>query len=49
LYVLATSGTDIEKAQPAAFGTALVLMLLVLLMNLLTNLFRSRISRKSQN
>jgi phosphate transport system permease protein len=49
LYVLATSGTDIEKAQPAAFGTALVLMLLVLLMNLLTNLLRSRISRKTQN
>lgn len=47
LYVLATSGTDIEKSQPAAFGTALVLILLVLLMNMLTGLLRNRLNRKA--
>ncbi|MCA6361602.1 MAG: phosphate ABC transporter permease PstA [Bacteroidetes bacterium] len=47
LYVLATSGNDIEKSQPAAFGTALILILLVLLMNMLTGLLRNRLNRKA--
>jgi phosphate transport system permease protein len=37
LYVLATSGTNIEAARPVAFGTALVLILIVLITNLIAN------------
>lgn len=37
LYVLATSGTNIEEARPVAFGTALVLILIVLITNLIAN------------
>ena len=40
LYVLATSGTNIEKAKPMAFGTALVLISIVLICNLLANFIR---------
>jgi phosphate transport system permease protein len=37
LYVLATSGTNIEEARPVAFGTALVLVMIVLITNLIAN------------
>ena len=40
LYVIATSGTDVEATRPIAYGTALVLITLVLLMNLLAAFFR---------
>jgi phosphate transport system permease protein len=40
LYVLATSGTDIEKSRPMAYGTALVLIIIVLICNLAANLIR---------
>ncbi len=40
LYVLATSGTNIELARPMAYGTALVLIFIVLMMNLLANALR---------
>lgn len=46
LYVLATSGTNIEAARPMAYGTALVLILLVLIMNLLANLVRRYYNKK---
>ena len=46
LYVLATSGTDIEKSRPMAYGTALVLILLVLVMNLLANSLRRFFSKR---
>lgn len=46
LYVLATSGTDIEKARPMAFGTALILITIVLICNLLANLIRSWFKKK---
>lgn len=46
LYVLATSGTDIEKSRPMAYGTALVLVLLVLMMNLLANALRRYFSKR---
>ena len=45
LYVLATSGTNIELARPMAYGTALVLILIVLLMNLIANALRKYFSR----
>ena len=40
LYVLATSGTDIEKSRPVAYGTALVLILIVLLMNTIAGIIK---------
>ncbi|OQA50092.1 MAG: Phosphate transport system permease protein PstA [Bacteroidetes bacterium ADurb.Bin302] len=46
LYVLATSGTDIESARPIAYGTALVLIILVALINLTAALLRRYFSKK---
>jgi len=46
LYVLATSGTDIEKSRPIAYGTALVLIMIVLIMNLIANALRRYFSNK---
>lgn len=46
LYVLTTSGTDMEKAKPMAYGTALVLILIVLLVNLLANSARRYFNNK---
>ncbi|MDR0370466.1 MAG: phosphate ABC transporter permease PstA [Prevotellaceae bacterium] len=40
LYVIATSGTDVEASRPVAYGTALTLILIVLLMNLLAAFLR---------
>ena len=46
IYVLATSGTDIDKTLPLQFGTALVLVLLVLGMNLVAIVARDRMQQK---
>ena len=46
LYVLTTSGTDIEKTRPIAYGTALVLIFIVLIVNLLANLLRRYYHKK---
>jgi len=43
LYVIATSGTDIEASRPIAFGTALVLITIVLMMNSLAALIRRKL------
>ncbi|MBL7772188.1 MAG: phosphate ABC transporter permease PstA [Chitinophagaceae bacterium] len=45
LYVMATSGTDIEKARPLAYGTALVLIFIVLICNLAANIIRNRYTK----
>jgi phosphate transport system permease protein len=45
LYVIATSGTDLEATQPMAFGTALVLIVFVLMMNLIANFIRRKYSK----
>lgn len=42
LYVLATSGTDIEASRPMAYGTAMVLILFVLFSNIIANLIRQK-------
>jgi len=42
LYVIATSGTDLEATRPLAYGTALVLIAIVLVMNLLASALRKR-------
>lgn len=41
LYVISTSGTDIESSRPIAYGTALVLIMIVLAMNLLAGFLRT--------
>lgn len=46
LYVLATSGTDMDKQTPIAYGTALVLVAIVLLINLLANALRNHFQKK---
>ncbi|MEG1607526.1 MAG: phosphate ABC transporter permease PstA [Mucinivorans sp.] len=46
LYVLATSGTDINAARPMAYGTALVLIVIVLFINLLANILRGYFNKK---
>lgn len=45
LYVIATSGTDLEATRPMAYGTALVLIIIVLLMNLTANFLRRKFSK----
>ncbi len=49
LYVLTTSGTNIEKSRPMAYGTALVLIAIVLIFNLLANGIRKAYSRKTKS
>lgn len=46
LYVLSTSGTNIEATRPIAYGTALVLIIIVLLANLLANGLRKYFGKK---
>lgn len=46
LYVVATSGTDIEAQTPIAYGTAFVLILIVLIMNLAANGLRKFFENK---
>lgn len=46
LYVISTSGTDIEASRGMAYGTALVLIAIVLVVNLLANLLRNYSAKK---
>ena len=46
IYVLATAGTEIETTRPLQYGTALLLIALVLGMNLCAIIWRSRLRRK---
>ena len=46
IYVLATAGTDIEATRPLQYGTALVLIVLVLGLNLIAIIYRSRLRKK---
>jgi len=46
LYVISTSGTDIVASRGIAYGTALVLIVIVLLANLLANVLRTYFSKK---
>lgn len=49
LYVLATSGTNIEESRPMAYGTALVLITIVLIFNLIANAIRKSYSNRSKS
>jgi phosphate transport system permease protein len=46
LYVLSTSGTNLEASRNMAYGTALVLVVMVLIVNLLANALRKFFSKK---
>lgn len=46
LYVISTSGTDITASRDMAYGTALVLVLIVLVLNLLANILRRTLSKR---
>jgi len=46
LYVISTSGTNIEASRPMAYGTALVLIMIVLFFNLLANALRKYLGKK---
>lgn len=46
LYVLATSGTDLDKQIPIAYGTALVLIIIILVVNLTANALRNYFQQK---
>lgn len=46
LYVISTSGTDIEASRGMAYGTALVLIAIVLVVNLLANLLRNYFAKE---
>lgn len=46
LYVIATSGTDVEASRPIAYGTALVLVVMILIFNILATLLRNFFAKK---
>ena len=46
LYVISTSGTNIEASRPIAYGTALVLIFIVLIVNLLANILRKYFAKR---
>ncbi|HRI41642.1 MAG: phosphate ABC transporter permease PstA [Bacteroidia bacterium] len=46
LYVISTSGTDIQASRDMAYGTALVLVMIVLLLNLAANALRRYFGNK---
>ncbi len=46
IYVLATAGTNIEKTRPIQYGTALILLILILCINMVAILIRFQIRRK---
>ena len=46
LYVIATSGNNVKESRPMAFGTALILVLIVLILNILANILRRYFSNK---
>ncbi|MDD4394232.1 MAG: ABC transporter permease subunit, partial [Desulfobacterales bacterium] len=46
IYVLATAGTEIEATRHLQYGTALVLIALVLGMNLIAIVYRARLRRR---
>ena len=48
LYALSTSGINIEASRKMAYGTALVLVLIILFINILSARMRKYLSRKIQ-
>lgn len=48
IYVLATAGTNIEQTRHLQYGTALVLIALVFLINLMAIIIRSKLRKKNK-
>jgi phosphate transport system permease protein len=48
LYVLTTSGTNMEASRPMAYGTAFILIMIVLIANLMANAFRHYFSKRNK-
>jgi phosphate transport system permease protein len=46
LYVISTSGINIKDSRDMAFGTAVVLILIVLIFNLIAGLIRKYLGKK---
>lgn len=46
LYVVSTSGTNIEASSSMAYGTALILICIVLVINIIANILRSYFGKK---
>ncbi len=46
LYVISTSGTNIQESRAMAYGTAVVLILIVLILNLIANAIRRSLGKK---
>ena len=46
LYVISTSGTNIKDSRDMAFGTAVILILIVLILNLISSLIRKYLGKK---
>ena len=46
LYVITTSGTNIEESRPMAYGTALVLIFIVLMINIAASALRKYLGKK---
>lgn len=46
LYVISTSGTNVEASRKMAYGTAVVLILIVLFLNLIANALRRYFGKK---
>ena len=46
LYVISTSGTNMDAQLPLAYGTALVLIVIILFVNLLANALRKYFEKK---
>ncbi len=46
LYVISTSGTNIQESRAMAFGTAVVLIMIVLILNLIANAIRKYLGKK---
>jgi phosphate transport system permease protein len=49
LYVISTSGTQIEKSRPMAYGTAVVLLGLVLALNMVAVFLRNKFQKRVRN
>ena len=48
LYVIATSGINLEASREIAFGTALILITIILVLNLIANYLRVRLSKHTK-
>jgi phosphate transport system permease protein len=46
LYVITTSGTNVETSRGMAYGTALVLIIMVLVLNISATLIRKKLNKK---